>query len=29
MYKLKVWNQDINQAYIEANDLERDAYVIL
>lgn len=24
-----VWNQDVNQAYIQAHDLERVVYVIL
>lgn len=28
IYKLKVWNKDVNQAYIQAHDLERDVYVI-
>lgn len=28
IYKLKVWNQDDNQAYIQGHELERDLYVI-
>lgn len=28
IYKLNIWNQDVNQAYIQAHDLERDFYVI-
>lgn len=28
IYELKVWNQDVSQAYIQANDLERDVYEI-
>lgn len=28
IYNLKVWNQDVHQAYIQAQDLEIDFYLI-
>lgn len=27
-YKLKIWNQDLTKAYIQAQNLERDVYVL-
>lgn len=28
IYRVRVWNRVVNQAYMQAHDLERDVYVI-